>query len=237
VSRKSEASAQRRERVEAMRREQQAKERRRGLIVIGGSVLVALAILAAAAVPVYTSWRDNPVNRAWSDFGVSATAAQCQAAVDDATTGSSDHRDQGALTYSTAPPSSGPHRSMPDALTRRFYPPGDGIEVEQLVHNLEHGYTVLWYDPTASEADRADLEALAQKVTEDEALAKSVAKKFKVAAWDTSRGDFPDGATIALSHWGKDKGSRQYCGRLSGEVVRDFVQAHPYTDSPEPGGA
>jgi hypothetical protein len=32
-------------------------------------------------------------------------------------------------------------------------------------------------------------------------------------------------------------GFRQYCGELSGEVVRDFVTTYPFSDSPEPNAA
>jgi hypothetical protein len=64
-----------------------------------------------------------------------------------------------------------------------------------------------------------------------------VGGKFLVAAWDTERGEFPDGASYALTHWGAEQGFRQYCGDLSGEIVRDFVTEHPFSDSPEPFAA
>jgi hypothetical protein len=43
--------------------------------------------------------------------------------------------------------------------------------------------------------------------------------------------------SFALTHWGATQGFRQYCGELSGEVVRDFVTTHPFSDSPEPNAA
>ena len=40
--------------------------------------------------------------------------------------------------------------------TRKFYTEDDRPELEALVHNLEHGYTILWYDETiADDADDA----------------------------------------------------------------------------------
>ena len=40
--------------------------------------------------------------------------------------------------------------------------------MEALVHNLEHGYTVLWYDQKAGEAKKAELEELAKVANKTE---------------------------------------------------------------------
>ncbi|MGH3682534.1 MAG: DUF3105 domain-containing protein, partial [Natronosporangium sp.] len=49
--------------------------------------------------------------------------------------------------------------SGPRAGGRRgFYTPDDRPRVEQLVHNLEHGYTVLWYLPQVPDAQREQIE-------------------------------------------------------------------------------
>ena len=44
--------------------------------------------------------------------------------------------------YNTDPPTSGPHYSIP--AKAGFYT--DALPDEQLVHNLEHGYVVIWYN-------------------------------------------------------------------------------------------
>jgi hypothetical protein len=67
-------------------------------------------------------------------------------------------------------------------------------------------------------------------------------RKFIVSAWDESRGAFPDGKHIALSHWsakGDGAGSaglghRQLCGQVSGEAVDQFMTQFPFSDAPEP---
>ena len=48
----------------------------------------------------------------------------------------------------------------------------------------------------------------------------------------------------SLTHWSmggthgnpdEQTGIWQYCAKPSGEAVADFMDAYPYTDSPEPG--
>lgn len=229
--------AARREKLEALRREQKAAERRRTMLFVGIAVVVALGLVTAAAVPLVQRWLDDPARRDWADFGVAASSASCDDVIAEEQNGTSDHRADGEqLEYTSAPPTSGPHYAVPASFNRKFYTPSDSPEIERLVHNLEHGYTVLWYDPSVLEDQESTLGELATKVTDDEELAEAVNGKFIVAPWDTGRGEFPDGATYALTHWGAEQGFRQYCGELSGEVVRDFVAAHPSSDAPEPFG-
>ncbi len=229
--------AARREKLEALRREQKAAERRRTMLFVGIAVVVALGLVTAAAVPLVQRWLDDPARRDWADFGVAASSASCDDVIAEEQNGTADHRADGEqIEYTSAPPTSGPHYAVPASFNRKFYTPSDTPEIERLVHNLEHGYTVLWYDASVLEDQESTLGELATKVTDDEELAEAVNGKFIVAPWDTERGEFPDGATYALTHWGAEQGFRQYCGELSGEVVRDFVAAHPSSDSPEPFG-
>jgi hypothetical protein len=228
----------RREKLEALRREQQRTERRRTILFVGIAVAVAVGLIAAAAVPLIRDWLDDPNRRDWADFGVSASAASCDDVIAEEQTGSADHRQDGErIDYASAPPTSGPHYQVPAPFTRKFYTPDDRPEIERLVHNLEHGYTILWYDPAVLDDQQQTMQDLATKVTESEEVSEQVAGKFLVAPWDTERGEFPDGRSFALTHWGAEHGVRQYCGELSGEVVRDFVTAHPFSDSPEPNAA
>ena len=57
----------RREKVDALRREQQRSERRRTLLFVGIAVAVGLGLIAAAAVPLIRGWLDDPARRDWSD--------------------------------------------------------------------------------------------------------------------------------------------------------------------------
>lgn len=229
--------ANRREKLEEMRREQRARERRRTALIVGAAVLVGGGLVAAAAVPLVRQSLDNPASKDWAAFGVAAGSASCDEVVAEPQSGSADHRPDGeVIAYDPVPPASGSHWSLPAPFGRKFYTPQDTPEVERLVHNLEHGYSILWYDPAVLDEQEQTLRELAAKVGEDEEVAEETAGKFIVAPWDPARGELPEGKAYALTHWGAEQGFRQYCGDLSGEVVRDFVVAHPTSDSPEPFG-
>jgi hypothetical protein len=178
---------------------------------------------------------------------VPASAASCDPPTTDKASGNGNHVDPSTtpkVKYATVPPSNGPHFTQPAVSDRRFYTAEDRPKMEVLVHNLEHGYTVLWYDETAGKAKKAELEKLASVANKTEwAL-----DKFIVSAWDPSYGELPAGKKFALSHWsatlGADgtsvasqAGHRQLCGDLSGDVIKAFVQKFPRTSAPEPQGA
>ena len=150
------------------------------------------------------------------------------------------------VTYATAPPAFGNHWNEPDAapaaFERKFYSPEDRPEVESLVHNLEHGYTVLWYDETVADDEAAvtELRGLAAKFADSDNLRS----KFIAVPWTSEDGaPFPDSMHVAFSHWsvggdgdpsGEQTGAWQYCSETSGEALDTFMTEYPYTDSPEP---
>ncbi|MDQ3276405.1 MAG: DUF3105 domain-containing protein, partial [Actinomycetota bacterium] len=76
------------------------------------------------------------------------TARQCRHAVSAAV--------DAQFQYS-APPASGNHSSRWAVLSPPFYGVADRPKVSVLVHNLEHGYNILWYDETvAGDAEELD---------------------------------------------------------------------------------
>ena len=232
----------RRARVEAMRREQQAKERRKSLLFIIVAVVLGVGLVAAAALPAVLKSRNDPAKKSIESFGVSAAAASCDAPTTDKVTGNNVHVGPGTnqpnktkVKYAEVPPSSGEHFVQPVMPAKAFYSPSDRPALEQLVHNLEHGYTLLWYDKTVTGEQLKTLKDLADRARNEEAVGPS--HKFIVSAWDDSYGAFPSGKHIALSHWGAKEGHRQLCGQVSGAVVADFVKKFPASDAPEPNTA
>ncbi len=225
----------RRARVEEMRREQQARERKRSILIIVVAVAVGLTLVGAATVPTILANRNDPAKKALSEFGVSVSAASCDDVTTDKSTGSAQHEPEGTkIEYDQVPPSSGPHWGTPELAPRPFYTAEDRPEMERLVHNLEHGYSIIWYDDTVK---GEELDAL--KDIGESAQAKPAAQpgnKFVVSAWDDAYGKFPEGKHIALSHWGAESSHRQLCGKVSGAVVDDFMKQFPRTDAPEPNG-
>ena len=226
----------RRAKVEAMRKEQQTRERRKSLIFIVIAVVVGLGLIAAAAVPAYLDSRNDPANKALSSFGASADEASCDDVTTDTSTGASDHVEDGTkVDYDEVPPSSGSHWASPAFPARTFYTDRDRPATEQLVHNLEHGYTILWYDDTVKGDQLDTIRDLAESAAGTDPA--SPGNKFIAVAWDDSYGEFPEGKHVALSHWGATESHRQLCGSASGAVVEDFMEKFPFSDSPEPNAA
>jgi len=241
VAKKNPKNVERRAMVEKMRQEQARKERMRSMTILGVSVLVVVGLLVAALIP-YLKDRQKQNELAGTDIekiGVTESAAACDEIETKPTDKSQDHIPDGtAITYSDAPPSFGAHRPTAASFERKYYTASDRPEVGQLVHNLEHGYTILWYDDTvADDQDQLrDIEAIAKKLGD---------QRFVAAPWTADDGGaFPDGKHIALTRWSADadnpgdqekqRGNWQYCGSTSGEVVSDFFEKWPNAESPEP---
>jgi len=230
--------------VEQMRREQQAKERRKTFVLIGAAVLVGAIIIGTAVWQLLQDQQSD--SRNLSAIGVSAGKAGCQDITTKTAEGSGQHQPTGQrITYDDAPPAFGPH--WPNFLSptevRNFYTADDRPEVERLVHSLEHGWTILWYDDTIADDGTAvdDLKAIAGKFPD----VNDPDQKIIVAPWTSEDGaKFPDDTHLAFTHWslggtnGNPKGQRgiwEYCGSVSGEAVADFMGDYPSTDSPEAG--
>jgi Protein of unknown function (DUF3105) len=244
-TKKKSQTRDRRAKLEEMRRAQKAAERRRNLTFVVLAAVVGLGIIAAAVVPIINENRRT--NKPLTDYGVSAAAAQCDAVTNDPVP-SANHVGPGSggdesvtrVQYSTVPPVGGDHFITPAPSTRHFYTAEDRPAMENLVHNLEHGYTIVWYDSTVTGDELKTLEDLSKRVPKD-----ADRRKFIVSAWDDSYGSLPGGKHIALAHWsaqGEGVGSagaghRQLCGQVSGEVIDQFMTQFPFSDAPEPRAA
>jgi hypothetical protein len=226
--------ANRRERIEQLRREQQRAERRRTVIIISACALVGLVIIGAAAFVPVKNWITDPARKSMSDFGVTTAAAELSKISQDSGAGVSDHVPNGQkVPYKTVPPSSGPHWEQPATFERKFYTDKDRPPLEMLVHNLEHGYTIVWYDQTIAK-DPEQLDQLKDIARRFESRQPDNSKKLIVAPWKAGEGKFPAGKHLALTHWSKSKGHRQYAAKVSGAAIEAFMKKFPAADSPEP---
>lgn len=239
----------RRERVEQLRREAQAAERRRTLVVVVACAVVATLIVGAAAWSYIRGRQaaDQYAGAALADIGVSSAAAGCSPRESHQASGNQQHEPVGTpISYAQAPPEYGPHWPAPATYTRHFYA-DDRPPLEQLVHNLEHGYTILWYDDSiAKDSDAvAQLKGIAGTFDGD-VNGDPTRFKFIVAPYTSDDpGSFPEGKHVALTHWAATYGSgglptnqlgiAQYCAKVSGDIVAQFTHDYPYTSSPEPG--
>jgi len=236
--------------IDEIRRKQKGAERRRGFAIVGVCAVVALLIVAAAAYRPVKNWWDLRKFKDIELASIGVPASSCGEVEEKKADGNQQHEQTGTqITYTTAPPAYGPHWNeanvAPAPFNRKFYTEDDRPELEALVHNLEHGYTILWYDRTiADDAEQMNvIDGIADKFRVDDA---NFRLKFIAAPWtaqdEKESGKFPDGKHIALTHWSNSGGKNddeqvgvfQYCEKPSGEAIESFMLDYPYTDSPEP---
>ncbi len=242
--------AARKARIAEVQKAQRSRERRTVLMIVAGCAVLVLLLAGVIGYGILDARKNQPEN-VIVGRGAPMASASCDPVTTDPATGNSDHQGKGTnkpnitqIKYSTVPPTSGPHFVTPVVDGRQFYSPTDSPAVETLVHNLEHGYTVLWYAPSEA-ASSADL--LKEIATTTNKLGPAQAK-FIVAPLPEAYGTLPEGKKFALSHWSavtddttgavkSQSGHRMLCGQLSGEAVQSFVTQFPRTDAPEPRGA
>lgn len=223
-------------------RKNEQRRRTIGLLVI--CLVLAMGLLA---YPVYLFVQDSRARgAALANIGVPAAEAACDAPAEKPASGNQDHVAVGTkVPYTELPPASGPHYDTPAPFTKRFYTMDDRPAVETLVHNLEHGYTVVWYRDTAP-ADQ--ITALENASKTFGASQYDPNQKFIAAPWSEADGTgFPEGKNVVLARWTANpdnpadvtgqRGVEQACGAVSGQAIADFMARYPSTSSPEPNGA
>lgn len=229
--------------LDELRRSQKSSQKRQTLVTVAVSVTVAVLIIGAAAYKPVSDWwsmRDYETT-ALGDLG--APASVCSDVTTKPAVGQQDHVPVGTpLEFEDAPPAFGRHYERWARMDRTFYT-SDRPELGELVHNLEHGFTILWYDETiAADDEQLDLvRGIAAKFDDNTDLRN----KFKAVPWTEEDGDpFPEGQHVALTHWSvggtgnldpeAQVGVWQYCSEPSGAALDRFMKDYPYSDSPEP---
>lgn len=185
---------QRREAEERRRREQQKAARKRNFVTL----LIAVIVLALVVVLVLQNRESDEAVLA----GVGADKAGCEDIEEHEIEGQ-EHVDA-PPPYQTNPPTSGNHLATPAAPG--FY--DEPINPGTLVHNLEHGQVVFWYDP---DAPQEVLDAIEAAVDQEAAASLAV-------PWDQIDGPF----NFAMSAWG----ASQHCTQVSQEVVDAFREEY-----------
>ncbi len=235
----------RRELIEKMQRDQAKADRRRTILIVVLAVVVGLGIIAYPAIRLIQDARLK--NTATADIGAKASAAACDAVLTDPAETYEQHETQEGIVikYKYSPPTSGRHYQYPATFDKKYYT-SDRPPISTLVHNLEHGYTIVWYDDTIGK-DKKQLRLL-ERIAKGKLPASSQGKII-IAPFHANDGDaWPAGKHIAFSHWGaptdrsteeKAKttqvGHRQFCGSVSGEAIQAFTDKYPADDTPEPG--
>ena len=223
-------------------RKKEARTRTIRLLVI--CFVLAMGLLA---YPVYLFVDDyRSRNADLGTLGVDLAAAGCEQIAESPASGNQSHVEDGTpVTYTEFPPAYGQHYAQPAAFERKFYTTDDRPPVEQLVHNLEHGYTIAWYRDGAPQADVQALERVGKTFSGEDYQPED---KFIAAPWaDSDGGPFPAGKNVVLTRWTADPndpsdttkqfGVRQACTSVSGQAIKDFMAKYPAINSPEPNAA
>ena len=212
---------------------QKSAEKRRGLMIVGVCVAIALLIVGRRGV------------RAAQRSGGTCAQFNSIDLADDRRAGlglPGRHHQEGQRQLEHVPTDTsrsptrtrrrpfGPHWNEPGVapapIERKFYTEDDRPELEALVHNLEHGYTILWYDDTIADDDDGRCRAPGHR--RQVRRHRQPAHKFIAARGPprtrTARRS-PTASTSRFTHWsvgerrrdraGEQVGVWQYCSDVS----------------------
>jgi hypothetical protein len=244
VAKRTDSKVDRKRKLEQLKREQRAKERRKTILTVGIATLVGAVLLVGVIGAAVADKRkqDKAEKKAAAEakakidvakaelktIGVATAAASClPEQADNPIPAGGEHVTVGTkVDYPVAPPSGGKHADQTVSLDQNFFERKSADQlVEQAVHDLEHGVVVAWYD---SKLPAGDVEAL-RKIA---ANVKTQQRRILVMPWD--RSDFPDDHHVVLTAWGH----RQACGKVSGAAVETFLTTYENgKDAPEANAA
>lgn len=240
-------------RIERERIQQQMRSRRRNRTI--GIVVIAAALAAIVAVVVILQPGGSSGPPTADELLAQATDASASAgcgAVE--TTKPYDPADADAVhigidkryvampplnTYASIPPTSGPHNPVPLKAGIYDSPP----PIDQAIHSLEHGGTIIWYSPDAPGAQVQAITDFYGRRVSDADVGQG---RLIVAPYDYpdqgAAGSLPAGKQMALVAWHR----LQLCDQVSLPVAFDFTSQYsvpPVGDrkyvgvAPEPGAA
>lgn len=185
-------------RVRENRRSRKEARQQKRLLLAGG-IVAAVAVVVALVIVLGGS--TSAVDATGEEIPIMADASQ--------------HVDVGVeVDYSTNPPTSGPHYSSPTPPGFYDEPVADG----NLVHSLEHGYVIFWYDCSQLSDDAC--EALKDDI-------RGAATGAKRIAVPREGMDTP----LALTTWGRLLRLEAF----DQQAVNQFVRAN-IGKAPEPQG-
>ena len=186
---------QRRAAEDERRREQQKAARKRNMVTL----LIAVVVLGVVVALVLQS-------REGDDAVLAGNVTEREAGC----TGIEEHEIEGqehveiTPEYGTNPPTSGNHLQTP-ASPGFFEEP---VDPGALVHNMEHGQVIFWYDPDAPQDVIDGIEAVV-----DQEFEASLA-----VPWD----EIESPHTFAMTAWG----ASQQCRQVSQQVVDAFREEY-----------
>lgn len=219
--------ADRKRKLEELKRQQRAKERRKTLTTIAIASVLGIGLIAAVVVPaVLKDRREERLRKAAiTTYGVQEAAAECSTeTVANPIPPAGEHVATGErVEYTSIPPDGGKHDGSGTLAVRDgFY---SEASVELAVHSLEHGAVIGWYDEKLPDAEVELLRKIGISSSDRN-------MRLIMVPWD--RSDFPDNKHFVLTSWGHTL----RCGKVSGEVIDKFATTYTnHKDAPEAGAS
>jgi hypothetical protein len=145
----------------------------------------------------------------------------CPRALDQAHVGYRGNRLPPLSTFPSVPPTSGPHNPIP--LPAGIY--GSAPPIDHVLHSLEHGAAIIWYDPSVpgEELDRLREFYGEYRITPE---GSAQGAKIIIAPYhypdDGQAGRLPPGVHMALTAWHR----LQTCADVSLSVAFDFTSQY-----------
>jgi hypothetical protein len=143
--------------------------------------------------------------------------------------------------YPTVPPASGPHADIPPGpLPAGVYDALTLPDLYRAIHSLEHGATIVWYDPAAPAAQIARLIDFYDRRLQDAEVGQDRVILAPYDFPDDPAGLLPEGRQVALVAWHR----LRLCDRVDLAVAYDFTSQYSFPTSssrdyqgeaPEPG--
>ena len=126
-------------------------------------------------------------------------------------------------TYRNVPATSGPHWNLGEGVAPLFWRVYTSpVPEAAVIHNLEHGGLVIWYQQSATDADVAALTQFVQQQLQTTNF------KYILSPWAGADFEHP----IAVTAWDWVL----FLDTADLDRIRAFRDDHPVSDAPEPGG-
>ncbi|MBZ3903300.1 DUF3105 domain-containing protein [Streptomyces griseiscabiei] len=212
---KTNSSAERKARIEAMRRAERSRERRNRILMTGASVLTVAGLVVGGTVLIRSQADDNGSDSVASDSKSSGKWKTGSDGVKTWSTKLTQNHVTKSVKYPMEPPVGGDHNPVWQNCNGDVY--DEAIKNENAVHSLEHGAVWVTYNSKASEAD---VKALAEKVKKTPYTLMSPVDDQK--------------DPIMLSAWGAQRTVTSATDPNLDKFFETYVQGK---QTPEPGAA
>ncbi|QFQ96758.1 DUF3105 domain-containing protein [Streptomyces phaeolivaceus] len=212
---KTNSSAERKARIETMRRAERSRERRNRILTIGASVLIVAGLVVGGTVLVRSQSDDSDSSSTASDSKAKGKWETGSDGVKTWSTKLTQNHVTKTVDYPMEPPVGGDHNPVWQNCNGDVY--DKAIKNENAVHSLEHGAVWVTYNGKASEAD---VKALAEKVKKTPYTLMSPVDDQK--------------DPIMLSAWGHQRTVTSASDANVDKFLETYVQGE---QTPEPGAA